>query len=63
MAQLTPIDVLILVRQCAQSMREEGETDLRRLVWMADYLIKCVKEEADRVIVIESFQDEEEDHA
>lgn len=61
MNQLTAIDVLRLIKRSAQSMREEGESDLRSIIWMADYLIKCAEEGRDREIVI--TEAEEQDNA
>ena len=61
MNQLTAIDVLRLIKRSAQSMREEGESDLRSIIWMANYLIKCAEEGKDREIVI--AEAEEQDNA
>ena len=61
MNQLTAIDVLRLIKRSAQSMREEGESDLRSIIWMASYLIKCAEEGKDREIVI--AEAEEQDNA
>lgn len=61
MKQLTAIDVLELVQKRAQGMRENGESDMRSIIWTAGYLIKCVQEGKDRGVIIAEF--EEEDHA
>ena len=63
MKQLTAIDVLSLVRKQAQAMRENGESDMRSIIYVADYLIKCVEEGKDRDVIIEEFKEEEEDDA
>lgn len=59
MEQLTAIDVLQLLQKQAQIMRENGEADLRSIIWNAEYLIKCVKEGRNREIVIAEFEEDE----
>jgi hypothetical protein len=60
MKQLTAIDVLLLIQQRAQNMRENGEADMRSIIWVADYLIKCAQEGKDRNIVISEFEEEDD---
>jgi hypothetical protein len=58
MSQLTAIDVLKVIIKQAQQARENGESDMRSIQWVASYLIRCVEEGKDRDMTISEFEEE-----
>jgi hypothetical protein len=60
MDKLTAEDVIALVIQRAQYMREEGESDLRSLIWLCSGLLSDIKSGKSREAILSELQDEDD---
>jgi hypothetical protein len=60
MDKLTAQDVIDLVIKRAQSMREEGESDLRSLIWLCSGLRSDIAAGKTREAILSELEEDEE---
>jgi hypothetical protein len=60
MDKLTADDVIDLVIKRAQSMREEGESDLRSIIWLCSGLRSDMVAGKTRETIMSEFEDDDE---
>jgi hypothetical protein len=60
MNKLTAEDVIDLVIKSAQSMREEGESDLRSIIWLCSGLLSDINAGKTREAILSELEEDEE---
>lgn len=58
MSDLTVVDALKMVRQRAQWCRQEGESDMRIIIYLTDYLMDCIDKGKSGEEIMEEWEDE-----
>lgn len=58
---MNAIEALKIIRTRAQWMREEGESDMRSIIWLTNALIKDIEAGKSTEEIIAEYTDEEED--
>lgn len=53
------IELLKLIREQAQNMREEGESDMRCIIWLVDDILSKIEEGKSTENIVNYFKDEE----
>ncbi len=61
MDKLTAKDALKIVRDRAQWMRQEGESDLRSLIWLCAGLMNDIDQGKTRDEILAKLQDDDEE--
>lgn len=61
MNELTNIDVLNIIRKRAQWMREEGESDMRSIIYLVDGLKNDIAKGKSREEILDKFEEENEE--
>ena len=58
MSDLTVVDALKIVRQRAQWCRAEGESDMRSIIYLTDFLMDRVNKGRTKEEIMEEWEDE-----
>ena len=58
MTDLTVEDVLNIVKKRAQQCREDGESDMRAILYLVSYIEHNIKANATREEILKSWEDE-----
>ena len=61
MNELTIIEALGIIRKRAQWMRQEGESDMRSIIYLVDGLMADITKGKSREEILSDFEEEEED--
>ena len=61
MNELTIIEALGIIRKRAQWMRQEGESDMRSIIYLVDGLITDITKGKSREEILSDFEEEEEE--
>ena len=61
MNELTIIEALGIIRKRAQWMRQEGESDIRSIIYLVDGLMADITKGKSREEILSDFEEEEED--
>jgi ubiquitin C-terminal hydrolase len=61
MNELTIIEALGIIRNRAQWMRQEGESDMRSIIYLVDGLMADITKGKSREEILSDFEEEEEE--
>ena len=61
MNELTIIEALGIIRKRAQWMRQEGESDMRSIIYLVDGLMADITKGKSREEILSDFEEDEED--
>jgi ubiquitin C-terminal hydrolase len=61
MNELTIIEALGIIRKRAQWMRQEGESDIRSIIYLVDGLMTDITKGKSREEILSDFEEEEEE--